>query len=282
MNDVKERVEGFRGMGRELYDRLQLYTYPVAVRYVGDTAEIPDGFARPGDDGERLYPCTAFHYARRWGDSIAVTREDCGCAVFSAFHRWSGGPSGKTLRDALNGLFGADVDVERHLKENYPELFEDKQAERCGKIAGLMVSPLTEATFVPDAVLVYGNPGQLTHAVHSLGFGGRRVRSSFTGIAESCVKAALLSWLSGEPQMALPGTGDLVRACTGEDEAILGLPGPLLAETVGNLFKSGGDRNPGQPVKVMITRSMDEEITPGWAYLRRVIDGKRGGGGGGR
>ena len=244
---MKERVEEFRGMGRELYDRLQLCTYPVAVKYVGDTAEIPDGFARPGDDGERLYPCTAFHYARRWGDSIAVTREDCGCAVFSAFHRWSGGPSGKTLRDAPNGLFDADVDVERHLKENYPELFEDKQAERCAKIAGLIVSPLTEATFVPDAVLVYGNPGQLTHADHSLGFGGRRVRSSFTGFAESCGIGGLKTFLTNRPQAVLPGVGDRSLSGASENEMAIGRPGPVVFHVLENLFRTGKEYNPGMP-----------------------------------
>jgi uncharacterized protein (DUF169 family) len=99
--------------------------------------------------------------------------------------------------------------------------------------------------------------------------------STFEGFGETCVKGAMLPFLTGRAQVVIPGMGD--RAFTGvqDHEIAFGLPANLLPAVVENLFKSGGRLNMGQPVKTLLPMGLTESITPGFAYLKEKADERR-------
>ena len=45
-------LDGWRQIGNELYDRLHLPTYPVAIKFIRDPTEIPAEAVRPSDKGQ--------------------------------------------------------------------------------------------------------------------------------------------------------------------------------------------------------------------------------------
>ena len=50
------------------------------------------------------------------------------------------------------------------------------------------------------------------------------------------------------------------------------MPSNLLFTAVENLFKSGGRLNLGSPVRTLLATGINENITPGFKYLRGKID----------
>ena len=63
MKDIKD----YQKAGTELYDRLHLACYPVAIKYIKDESEIGEGYMRPSKLKQKWAICQAITYARRWG-----------------------------------------------------------------------------------------------------------------------------------------------------------------------------------------------------------------------
>ena len=62
-----KQLEDYRSAGEELYQKLRINTFPVAVKYIKAITEIPEGFTRPSAFGQKWSLCQAFTYARRKG-----------------------------------------------------------------------------------------------------------------------------------------------------------------------------------------------------------------------
>jgi len=60
-------------------------------------------------------------------------------------------------------------------------------------------------------------------------------------------------------------------------EIAIGLPGSLIFEVSGNLFKTGGRLNMGMPVKTLLARGIKAKLTPGFDLLRKKIDERKKG-----
>ena len=148
----------------------------------------------------------------------------------------------------------------------------DKAQAHCGFIC----SPLHQTRVEPDTVLVFGDGTHITHLIHAICFRYKRpVSTSFEGFGESCVKGGLLSFITGMPQVVIPGMGDRAFAGISENEIAMGLPAALLPRVMADLFKTGGAMNIGQPVKTLLPNGLTESITPGFQYLRTIVDGKK-------
>jgi uncharacterized protein (DUF169 family) len=81
-------LEEWRQIGADLYHRLHLPTYPVAIKFIRDLSEIPANTVRPQNSGQKWSLCQAFTYTRRWGWTTAMTAEDNFCVPGSAMHLW--------------------------------------------------------------------------------------------------------------------------------------------------------------------------------------------------
>lgn len=137
---------------------------------------------------------------------------------------------------------------------------------------GFLLSPLMETACVPDSILLYGSPGQLTHVIQSLSYEGKRVvKPTFIGFAESCMKGALFPHVTGKPQYVSPGAGDQRFSGTNEYEVAIGIPGDLLFYIRGNLYKTGGATNRVMPTRTIPAGQLSEKLLPGWKYLRKKL-----------
>ena len=81
-------IEEYRKAGQELFDKLHLATYPVAIKYIKDIKEIPDKAIRPIVKGHKMAICQAFTQARRFGGTYAITSADNFCTPSSVGHGW--------------------------------------------------------------------------------------------------------------------------------------------------------------------------------------------------
>ncbi len=112
---------------------------------------------------------------------------------------------------------------------------------------------------IPDSVLVYGNAENVTHIIHALAYGGEHFpNSTFEGFGESCMKGGLIPFITGVPQVVIPGMGDRTFSGTYDYEIAIGIPGSLLQEVAENLFKTGGRLNMGQPVRTLLPTGITE------------------------
>jgi hypothetical protein len=66
--------------------------------------------------------------------------------------------------------------------------------------------------------------------------------------------------------------GDRGFSGTTVGEMAVGIPGPDVARVNDDLFKTGGHQNMGYPLKGLLAMGVTESITPGFTYLREVVD----------
>jgi hypothetical protein len=204
-----------------------------------------------------------------------MTGEDNFCLASSAAHRFVEVEPQDLVQSQVLNLWHKDLEAELKIAMHYKDLAEPENAEKMKDHGGMLVAPLMETAFVPDAVLVYGNPGQMTHVIQALAYEGEYItRSGFIGFGESCIKGALLPVLTGKPQYVSPGAGDRAFSGTTEDEVAMGLPGDLVFYVIENLFKTGGPFNTGCPIKTILPGQLNENMLPGWVHLRERLQEK--------
>ncbi len=275
-------LDAFRKAGVELSLRLRLPTDPVAITYIRKQEEIPATALRPSAQGRKWSLCQAFTYARRWGWHVAMTADDNFCLPASATHHWVDVSAEDFIESQVQQGWHKDREAEQNRFNFNRSLYKGPEGEeRLKKVKeriGFVCSPLSKALIKPDTILIFGDGTHVTHLVQALCYDYKYpVLSSFEGFGETCVKGGMVPFVTGRPQVVIPGMGD--RAFTGvqDHELAVGIPANLLSMVMENLFKSGGRMNMGQPVKPMLAMGLTESITPGFAFLRKKVDeGKAG------
>jgi len=273
------KLEAYREAGTELSQRLHLPTFPVAVTYVKKEDDIPKKALRPSAQGQKWSLCQAFTYARRWGWHVAMTADDNFCVPASAMHHWVDVSAEDFIQSQVEQGWHKDRESEQNRYNFGQGLFQgSKGEERLKKVearVGFVCSPLPKALLEPDTVLVFGDGAHATHLILALTYDYKMpVLSSFEGFGETCVKGGMVPFVTGRPQVVIPGMGDRVFSGVQDHELAVGIPANMLPEVLENLFKSGGRLNMGQPVRSMLATGLTESITPGFAFLKQKVDEK--------
>ncbi len=60
----KKKEKEYQEAGQEIYDKLHLATFPVAIKYYKDKNEIPRNVTRPYIMGKKMSICQTFAMAR--------------------------------------------------------------------------------------------------------------------------------------------------------------------------------------------------------------------------
>lgn len=267
-------LEDWRKLGEELYHRLHLPTYPVAIKYIKDESEIPAEAVRPGQGNQKWSLCQAFTYSRRWGWTTAMTADDNFCTPASAMHKWVDISEEDFIESQVRQGWHLNEKSESIRYEFSQKAFAGgKKVEDAAEYMGFVSSPLHQTLVEPDTILVYGDGAHVTHIVQALCYDYRTpVMSGFEGFGESCMKGGLLPFITGRPHIVIPGMGDRAFAGISDHEIGIGIPGDKLPQVVDYLFKTGGRQNMGQPVKSLLAMGLSESITPGFKFLREKID----------
>lgn len=267
----------FREAGKDLYHRLHLPTYPVAIKYIKNEDEIPEEAIRPSADGRQWSLCQAFTYARRWGWHSAMTEKDNFCVPSSASHQWVDVSMEELLESQVRQGWHKDhAAEERKFDYMVNNMYGNQDMlDRMRQYIGFICSPLTKTIVEPDSILIYGDGGHITHMIQALCYDFTTpVSSTFEGFGESCFKGSLVPFLTGQPQIVIPGMGDRAFSGTTESEIAVGIPASAVTLLTEYLFKSGGRQNMGYPTKPLLATGLTASITPGFQYLRDVVDKK--------
>lgn len=268
-------LEEYQEAGKEIYDSLRLYTYPIAIKFIKSESEIPKNVMRPSKNNEIMTLCQAFTWARRWKTNVAMTRKDNACITSSCILKWYDDDEvepEEVAKATTRSKYRIDAEAELRVRELWRRYIE-KDVDKIKDHIGFIVSPLTETIVIPDTILIYGDPNQIIHIIHSLTYEGKiLIESYFAGYSETCNKGALLPYITGGPQVVLPGQGDRRLSFTTENEMAIGIPGELVFKANEHMFKSGGKRNNmGQPNKFVMQGLPKSYSPPAWKHLRRVV-----------
>ena len=256
-----------RTADRELATYLRPQTFPVAIRMLGPGEPIPERARRPARDFKKLsMNCQVIDMARRYGWTIALTREDSICSlgiIAAGFDRPLPIYNVGTL---CEGMYTETKEAGRR-----SEAAVDKFAP--GEYAALLVAPLDRAAFEPHLVCVYGNPAQVMRLTQAaLWKRGGRLPSSFECRAV-CADIIVTTMKTGEPQVILPCSGDRIFGQTQDHEMAFTIPWPRMEEIIEGLrgTHAGGIRYP-------ITQFMEYEakMPPRYMEVNRLWDAEKG------
>jgi uncharacterized protein (DUF169 family) len=258
----------YQEAGCRLIEKLRLYTDPVAIKYIRDISEIPLQARRPSAKGQKWALCQAFTYARRHRMHVGMTSDDNFCIPSTVGHRWEDVPNEDLIESQVRQGWHKDREAEEKRFAFAMNLIGEANYERMAEFKGFVCSPLADALVIPDSILIYGDGVQITHIIQALTYEYKYpVTSSFEGFGESCHKGSLMPFLTGKPQVVIPGMGDRAFSGTTENEIAIGIPGHLVFYVLDNLFKSGGRLNIGQPVRTVLPNNITERMTPGYSFM---------------
>ncbi|MGH7358005.1 MAG: uroporphyrinogen decarboxylase family protein, partial [Candidatus Rokuibacteriota bacterium] len=210
--------------------------------------------------------CQVIDMARRYGWTIALTRDDSICSLgitALGFDRPTHLYNSGTL---CEGMYTATKEAGAR-----SEAAVDKFAP--GAYHALLVAPLDRATFEPDVVVVYGNPAQVMRLTQAaLWKTGGRLASSFQGRIV-CADIIVTTMETGQPQVILPCSGDRIFGQTQDHEMAFAIPWARMPEILEGLEGThrGGIRYP-------ITQFMEYEakLPPRYMEVNRLWDTERG------
>ena len=273
----KHLIEDYQSIAQTLKERLVLETGIVALKFIKKKTEIPEGFSRPlKDRGRKMTICMAMAEARYEGAKLAVCADDNPCTPVSVVHGWVKIPMWSLIKSQVENMWQKNA---LSMMRGHNSRFKlggfaaQYPFSRILGHRGVLVSPLSDTPFVPDTVVIYGYPEQMTHIAHALGYEGRYVpRAVLTGFAESCYAAGLIPMKSKKPTFVLLGMGERSVGRAKKYEAAIGMPGWMTFIIDRDLFKAGGEHNLKTNLENPISPDqVDESLLPGWANVRNLI-----------
>src|SRR5216683_2614154 len=252
---------------RELQTYLRPQTFPVAIRMLRADEPIPERARRPARDFKKLsMTCQVIDMSRRYGWTIALTREDHICSLGITAIGFD-----KPLPIYNVGTLCEGMYTETKEAGQRSEAAIDKFAP--GEYHCVLVAPLDRATFEPHVVCVYANPAQVMRLTQAaLWKRGGRLASSFEGRAV-CADIIVTTMKTGEPQLILPCSGDRIFGQTQDHEMAFSIPWERMEEMVEGLR---GTHNGG--IRYPITQFMEYEakLPPRYMEVNKLWDAEKG------
>lgn len=192
-------------------------TFPVAVKMYESEEQLPPKVRRPRKDfGYRVSGCQGISMARKYGWTVAMSKDDFFCAgmIILGFVRPGDYFLGKLW---LDGGYVETLEVAKKTAQTILRL-------DYGKYRAILFTPLTRADFEPDEVILYGNPAQMVRLVQgALYKDGGMLTSSANGVSD-CAQSLARPLLSGECQFVLSGIGNRIYSATEKDEMCFSIP----------------------------------------------------------
>jgi len=226
-------MKEWQELGKELRRYINPETFPVAIKILKDKGEIPNGTRTPLKDLKvKMAHCQAQTIARKYGWTIAMTKEDLGCAISGHTYGWEPVNQEDALNFFIRMNYAADTTVALNIFQSFRSL-------KPGQSEAVVYSPLEWTKIEPHVILIYLNPAQLMRCLHgSTQRTGQPITSSFSGRAASCSEGVLGAHLDQLPKVVIPGNGDRVWATAQDHEVAYALPASHLKDLVEGLAKT--------------------------------------------
>jgi uncharacterized protein (DUF169 family) len=233
---MKRRGEMDRAQASELLsNHLRLKTQPVAIKFLKDSSDIPNGAKQPSKLlGKRITICQAVTMARIYQWTMAIAKEDLICVpAMIAF----GFTRASNQKNTLGKLF-CNVTFSRNKEASTSET-QSMNFLQNEEYKAIAMGPLMKVGFDPDTIAVYGNPAQVMRMIQGWTYhSGERVAGNFGGKVE-CTEYLIAPFKSSAARIAIPGAGDRIFSMTQDDEMVFALPGSRLSQLVEGLSEAG-------------------------------------------
>jgi uncharacterized protein (DUF169 family) len=227
-------------LAAQLEKHLRVATFPVGVRTLRPGEAPPAKARRPASAmGVQITVCQAIAFARRYGWTIAVGREDLSCPIAKAVFGFEERNAYYTSGALADGMYAGC----REAGARFEDVLAKYEPSECGCV---VAGPLARIGYEPETVVVYGNSAQVLRLVNACLFEkGGELHSACSGRAD-CSDIVIRSAKSGQPQLVLPCYGDRLFGMAADDEMAFTFPFARRDEVVKGLegTHAGGIRYP--------------------------------------
>jgi len=229
---------------QELAERLDRFvrpeTFPLAIRMLAEGEAPPPKTKIPGKDlGVEVAVCQTYAIARRYGWTLAVSRDDINCPLTKIAYGFDPAVPAYTSGEMCEGMYNATKEAGARTESEVPKF-------PVGKYRAILAGPLTRAAYEPHVVLAYGNSAQVMLLLAaSLHRSGGYLTCKFSPRID-CSESVVRTMLTGEPQIVLPCYGDRVVGQAQDHEMAFAFPWSRAAE-IGDALEAlhkGGVRYP--------------------------------------
>lgn len=242
-------------------------TFPVAIRMLKPGEATPDKAKRPGRDfGKLSMNCQVIDMARRYGWTIALTRDEQICSpgiTALGFEKPTHIDKSGTL---CEGMYTESKEAGA-LSEAAVDKFEP------GEYSTLLVAPLDRCTFEPHLVCIYANPAQVMRLNQAaLWKRGGKLTSSFQGRID-CSEIIVTTMKTNQCQVILPCNGDRVFGQTQDHEMAFTIPWEKMEEIIEGLqgTHQGGVRYP-----IIQFMEYEAKLPPRYMEVNKLRDVEKG------
>lgn len=209
-------------LSKKLFDTIETYirpySFPVAVKMATNEMEMPKFISPIKTMGRRIAVCQAVGLSRRMGWNIHYTQEDHVCPGSYMIFGYTKVP------DMVKQGGGFHYPVYSATPELGQDTHKYMQGLEEGELHSFFLSPLKKLSFVPDVVLVYGNPAQIVRFIQAVVYSeGGVVTSNFMGRG-ACSASIVTPYKSKKCNVVIQGGGERLFAITDDTEIVFSIP----------------------------------------------------------
>jgi uncharacterized protein (DUF169 family) len=208
-------ANGYDTISQKLKDNLGLKKSPVAIKFILREEDLPEGVSKIS---ENVRHCEMVQKASQ-GESFYATAEEQMCKGGAAALGLIEPPEKVKTGEFYYGLGRfSSIGSAKKTMDSIPKIDPIMYA--------LVYTPLEEAKFDPDVIVIIANPAQALKLSQALVYTmGGRVEADFAGIQSICADAVAGPFLRRRPNITLGCSGSRQYADIKEDEVIVGLTG---------------------------------------------------------
>lgn len=214
--------------GQEMVKRLRIRTSPVAVKLIPKGGEIPEGIKITD---ENMTHCQFVDKARRTREEFYTLNENHICKVGAGAMGLGAIPEDLVSGELYYKEFElfSTLGASRRTVEMTPALQSDSTK-------AVLYSPLEKTSFIPDVIMVVGNPRQMMLLTQAAMYRlGGRLETNFAGTQSVCSDGVVQTYKEGKIGVTIGCTGSRAYATLTDEEMIMGIPIELLADVVSGL-----------------------------------------------
>lgn len=227
-------------LNAQLEKYLRVATFPVGLKTLAPGEPLPAKARLPQKHlGVKVAICQGIAFARRYGWTLAIGADDVSCPLAKAAFAFGERDEYFTSGALADGMYAACREAGATFEEALPK-YEP------GEAAYILAGPLGKIDYVPDTVLVYGNPAQVLRLVNACLYEKGGALASQSSGRGDCADIVIRSRKTDAPQMILPCSGDRIFGMTADDEMAFTFPYTMAEKVVKGLegTHAGGIRYP--------------------------------------
>ena len=226
-------MKEWQDLGRQLKGYINVDTFPVAIRFLKNKEDMPEGTRTPLKHMKvKMAHCQVQTVARKYGWTIAMTKDDLGCAISGYTYGWETADPDAVVKFLTKMNYAGG-------REAAKAVYQSMRCLKPGECDAVVYSPLERTRVEPDVILIYLNPAQLMRCLHgSTHHTGIPITCSFSGRAASCTEGVIGAFLDQSPKVVVPGNGDRVWATAQDHEMVYALPASHLKQLVEGLART--------------------------------------------